>query len=209
MLKLNKDIIPEIVKDHDEIEQIYITGSAAIDLLDNFNDVDILLIVSSKNIPYPKYELFQKLTNCDKVSVFSALIDFNSAIELKIQNQDKFAYCSGPNAKLIYNKSDNSGFLERYDILTNDNFKKECVLSMLYELSTNRHNGYLKKPYRLLLSCYILDNNSYNITSEQKRMVKQVHDEKNISDELLSYCKQVIYNVLKNEFNREEDWLIQ
>lgn len=209
MLKLNKNIISEIVKDHDEIEQIYITGSAATGLLDNFNDVDILLIVSSQNIPYPKYELFQKLTNCDRVSVFSALIDFNSTSELKIRNQNKFAYCSGPNAKLIYNKSNNPGFLERYDILKNDNFKKECVLFMLYELSTNLPMGYLKKPYRLLLSCYILDNNSYNITSEQKQMVNQVHDEKNISNELLSYCKQVIYNVLKNEFNREEDWLVR
>ena len=61
------------------------------------------------------------------------------------------------------------------------------------EMSYNFHYGsYISKPYRLLLTCYILDNNSFELSEEQKNMVNKVHDEKTISTELLTWCKQVI-----------------
>ena len=62
------------------------------------------------------------------------------------------------------------------------------------DFTTNprRDSNYLWKCYRLLLICYIINNNSYNLTNEQIKMLNKVHDEKDMSEELWAWCENII-----------------
>ena len=62
-----------------------------------------------------------------------------------------------------------------------------------FDYKKNRFGtNYLYKCYRCLLICYIINNNSYELTEAQKTMLNAVHDIKEMPDKLWKFCIELI-----------------
>lgn len=107
--------------------------------------------------------------------------------------------------------------LSKYNLVTNIKYRND-VVTYIYnqflkhndynllkteinnkKISNSMDDSYFKKQHRLLATCYILYNNSYEFTDEQKRILNKVHDSKEMSEELFDWCKSLITNLYKKE----------
>lgn len=199
--KLNHDILIDIIDKNSHLKEVYLVGSSSIGIKNN-NDIDILFVIDDNiydKIIYPDRELWLKLLD-NKLNIF--VISLNDIKD----NMINFAYETGPYFKPIFSRENSQEKLGyEFNILTNRDFRTRVLKKLrtdfiMDELDSNRDGSiYLKKPYRLLATCYILSNNSYKFTKEQKRILNKVHDEKSISNELFNWCKKLVMDFCKQE----------
>lgn len=188
---------------------IYKVGSSLV--CNNPNDIDLVLIYDNKEDMLDASNKHHQLISRDEETING--IKYNLLFNNKEYIRNTAIYYSyefGPYLVQLYGDDD---VMKDFNMLTNLELKKDVCMHINNELIAKVQRNYpfgsyITKPYRLLLTCYILDNNSFELTEEQLLTINQVHDNKSMSDELWDYCKHVIYNILKNEFNKNEGWLI-
>lgn len=187
-----KDLITKIVSLL-KPSYIYKVGSSLI--CTNPNDVDLVLIYDNHDKMIEASKKKNSVFTQDDLNIDGIQYNllFNS-LEYIYNTASLYAYEFGPYLIQLYG---NNNIMQKLNILTDINLKKEacCIMAsqIHIKMSCNFHHGsYISKPYRLLLTCYILYNNSFELSEEQKDIINKVHDEKTISNELLTWCKQVV-----------------
>ena len=198
-----KNILDKIIIDCYNPDSIYIVGSSVLNI-DNPNDVDLLLLYNKESVPIKRYTI----TSEDNVRYEC----FSNTYEKEISNVTNvcFAWTTLKLAKNIYgddllNSDKYKDFLYNFDLVNNLKYRKDVCFKIYNEMmliknikgsfdyKKNRFGtNYLYKCYRCLLICYIINNNSYELTEAQKTMLNAVHDIKEMPDNLWKFCIELI-----------------
>ncbi len=179
---------------------IYRCGSSI--LVDNPRDIDIVLIYSNKQEMIEKQNIHNEslklILDKNKINILSSNLDMFFDI------MAKFPYESGKYWQFLYgNKLDDEKY--NVNILTNKAHRERSIRLALrqainYIYEDTCRDMLVIKPYRLLFFCYILDNNSHDLTDDQLKKINAAHDENKISLEQAKYCLNVLERILINEF---------
>lgn len=198
-----KNILDKIIIDCNNPDSIYIVGSSVLNI-DNPNDVDLLLLYNKESVPIKRYAIISE----DGVRYEC----FSNTYEKEISNVTNvcFAWTTLKLAKNIYgddllNSDKYKDFLYNFDLINNLKYRKDVCFKIYNEMmlvktlkgsfdyKKNRlGTNYLYKCYRCLLICYIINNNSYELTEAQKTMLNAVHDIKEMPDKLWKFCIELI-----------------
>ena len=195
MLNLDFEYLRQLYK----ADFIALTGSAI--MVDNPNDYDISIIYTSrKNTPSINLynnRLKNKLRD-NNITFFISTID-----DIKV-GAYLYPYCS---YKLLAgNEEEFNKIISSFNIFNNkESYNKlldiliQDTLSLKYNWQTT-DSIFCRKPYRLLWTCYILDNQSYKLTEEQKIAVNKAHDIKQLSKEQIDFC----YNLANKLYSKKQ-----
>lgn len=191
-------------------------------LLDNFYDIDIRLWYSNQNDYIVDKQILDEISL--KInSIFNKKIDFIIQIISDDSISDIMSYLAHTTniySICIFNNTDINYNI--FDLVENTEYKKQ-VVNVLYNLFQNHNNSdnlidlfYLKqcddipkyllkntyfiKKHHLLLTCYILYNNSYELTDEQINNINNVHSDNCLSTELFNWCKTLITDLYQKEY---------
>lgn len=193
MNKINKEIIKTIIDTcHPDI--IYQVGSSV--SLDHPNDIDILVL-------YRKQEDFLKFKRFSfKIGALNCEV-FGNSFEGQMNNVVNYAYGACSYLKPLYG-SLNSEELKSIDFLQNKELKTRLLIRLVGRYMCHKYgnlNGssYMCKPYRFLMTIYFIDNNSYDLTSDQIAILNKVHDEKMMSQDLWKYCESVLMREIQKQ----------
>lgn len=198
-----KNILDKIIIDCYNPDSIYIVGSSVLNI-NNPKDFDLLLLYNKESVPIKRYVI----TSEDNVRYEC----FSNTYEKEISNVTNvcFAWTTLKLAKNIYgddllNSDKYKDFLHKFDLVNNVNYRKDVCFKIYNEMMLvktlkgsfdNKENrfgtNYLYKCYRCLLICYIINNNSYELTEAQKETLNIVHDAREMSDDLWKFCIELI-----------------
>lgn len=147
---------------------IYLGGSLCENIIDNSHDVDFICFSDEPiNMNFIRMGLhfYQKTHNLPENYDF---------IQVRTKQREEHAYGSYINKKMIKLVGEDIEF--NFDVINKD--RKEYI-KILHEtkdqLLSNRIRNQ-KRWYQLLRGIYILMNNSYEVTDEQKREINILHD---------------------------------
>lgn len=188
----------------------YLTGSY--NLIDNPHDLDIVLLYDNINSLNEDQEyLLNNFNELDKIFKFTYKSkDYHITLLLNEIKHVKdimksFAYISGPYCGDILCGENDITDYSKYNLVTNIGFKLAVLKRLEYQINRDKDKywmcSYTKKLYRLLATCYIIYNNSYELTDEQKQVLNQVHDTNEMSDELFDWCKNLIETKISETMN--------
>lgn len=87
---------------------------------------------------------------------------------------------------------------DKYDLIKNQEFKKIVINSMYNSILISYSRNLNQKIwYHILTTCYILENNNYELSKEQKENIQRVHDNEKITEELFDYCVNLLKRLKK------------
>ena len=186
-------------------DSVYIVGSS-INHIVNYNDIDVLVLFKN-NDDYLKKNIRKSFLEPDGKRIEVFVNTYERQFSMTINKY--YAWTSLNMAKHIYGDDLLQIYdFNKYNLINSKPYRQTlckyiknefmCVRKRFFvsknDFTTNPRRGsnYLWKCYRLLLICYIINNNSYNLTNEQIKMLNKVHDEKDMSEELWAWCENII-----------------
>lgn len=196
-MKLNQTVINQIYEECKPLA-IYQVGSSIV--CKNPKDVDILLIYKNDADREATGGRVKKKYYDNEIRYDT----FTSTLGELEGNLSYFMYEGGKYLKLLAGREID---VSRYNLFTNPEFRKKSLLTILDRLMVKKYNNstenqYGAKPYRMLMSCYILDNGDYKLTREQIKVLNEIHDTREMSQELWDYCEKVVIEKL-TEMDKE------
>lgn len=198
-----QNILDKIIINCHNPDSIYIVGSSILNI-NHPNDIDLLLLYNKESVPIKRYVIISE----DGVR-YECFCDTYKE-ELSNVINICFAWTTLKLAKNIYgddllNSDKYKDFLHNIDLINNSTYRKEVCFKIYNEMMLvktlkgsfdNKENrfgtNYLYKCYRCLLICYIINNNSYELTEAQKETLNIVHDAREMSDDLWKFCIELI-----------------
>lgn len=198
MVNVDKNIISEIFEEYKPLA-IFQVGSSIV--CKNPQDIDVLVVYENQAELEEKFK-GRKCLHDDrgyKYEVFS-----NSLDNMKV-GMENFMYEGGKYLKFLAGDEEAVN-VSQFNVLENESFKRACLEKLLDRILSIKFadpdepkymSSYTNKPYRLLMSCFILDNNSYDLTKKQVAAINKAHDEVSISEEQLEYCYEVVTRLIK------------
>lgn len=195
-MKIEMSLIQELY-DILSPKAIFLVGSSPI--INKPNDVDLSLIYDHRR---DYVAIRKKISKEQNVRVHEIVVNNNISL-LPTGIDDLY---NGFTADFMYEADKYMIYLvgdetcidkDKINVFKNNIFKDKVLVSLYTDLDIHfggapKHNIYGQKPYRLLWSCYILYNKSYDITDEQKRILNEVHDSKQMSEDLWQWCLGVV-----------------
>lgn len=221
---LNEDTIYQIkntVKESDTkyTPLIYISGSSTLPFIDKPHDIDVIAYLSNdlpmNNLWEYEWVLRSALQNNigKNVSViYYKLDDYYTIFDMGISKKcDKDHVRKYGNVisnmfmqKYIIPIKDDLGYLNSeyspFDIIHSDPIKF-LNISKVYLNSTEfksllKRYGRAKILYKVLCGIYFIENDSFDLTNEQKRNINIVHDRLNGYEELYQWCLDELNKLL-------------
>ena len=148
---------------------IYLGGSYCQDFIKNKGDVDFICFVDKPvNMCHIRRLLYLYFKKHDCPEKY----DF---IQLRTKRQEEHAYGSYINKQMIKLIGEDIEF--KFDVIDKD---RNEYINILKETITKLDTGKiknLKRWYQVLRGYYILKNNSYDLTEEEKEILNKVHDQ--------------------------------
>lgn len=172
---IDKQII-EVAKQVFEVLQpyciaIYLGGSRCEDIITNPHDVDFICF---GNAPVDMCHIRRYLYFYQKHNKLPENYDF---IQVRNKQKEEHAYGSYNNKKMIKLIGEDIQF--EFDVI---NSNREEYISILLDTIDKLNSNKIKNQkrwYQILRGYYILKNNSYDVTQEQKEILNKVHDQIN------------------------------
>lgn len=191
---IEQEIIDLIVKTYNPIA-IYIVGSSVLGI-ENFKDIDILCVFNNNDYK-ERLRLYSNKykVNCEIFhATESQVLSRNHRLSYAWSYLKEFRQC-------IYGDDILAQF-DTTDILSNEIYKNDLCKKIYQDFITadqmNSTFGlnFLFKPYRMLIIYYSIINNSYTFTEDQIKTINQVHNTRQINENLYNECKMFFYNII-------------
>ena len=163
------------------ISAIYKIGSTVNPAINsNYHDTDLLFVSSSPAVLLKKLqrEAYYFDDYKDAACLIGDVVNSNLRLDAYACHYSELLYgteCRTTNDCILCDEESKSAY------------KNELAKWYYFILQNPKH----KYAYHVLMGCYILYNNSYDLTDEQIAQVQLAHDQ-NISDEAMAFIKEFL-----------------
>ena len=148
---------------------IYLGGSICEGIINNPHDIDFICFVD-----YPRHKHYLRMIIHKYIEKhqLSSQFDF---IQIRVTNQEEHAYGSYINKKMILLVG--RKLLFHFDVINlhRDEYK-QILISTINDLNNNKIQN-KKRWYQVVRGFYILKNNSYALSEQEKEIINIIHDQ--------------------------------
>jgi hypothetical protein len=167
--ELRKEVLPIFTYLQPYCISIYLGGSLCEEIIENTHDIDFICFSDQ---PIDMCHIRRLLFFYQRDNKLPENLDF---IQVRTKQREEHAYGSYINRKMIKLCGEDIEF--NFDVINinRDEYKK-ILVDTIDKLDTNKIRNQ-KRWYQVIRGYFILKNNSYDLSDEQKSIVNIVHDQ--------------------------------
>lgn len=168
--ELRKEIKPLFEYMHPYCVSIYLGGSLCEGIIENTHDIDFICF---SDMPVDMCHIRRLLHFYQRDNKLPENWDL---IQVRTKQREEHSYGSYINKKMIKLCGEDIDF--EFDVINihRDEYK-EILINTIDRLNTNKIRNQ-KRWYQILRGYFILMNNSYTLTDDQKAIINHIHDQK-------------------------------